>query len=461
VLAAAAFVFLLAVVLNPLRCVRFLHDDFTSRELVRFLGARWETTDNDADSWTVDWADEVRRVRIRAKGNIEFDPTETSILDVAPGGTFEAETWQDGETRYLELRGTEEGITRIWRVDDEPGDVAAIDPWLAGILPEFFRHTGFGAKTRATRILERDGVEGLFAEIDSISSGDVQASYYLAGLGPEGTHPERVARFVNHAADHMESDAALSRFLRRVVARSDFDDDAQIATVQATRRIDSDATKRNLLLQLLDEPHLTDPAFEGMLGTAADISSDHEAGRFLRAAIDVRGAGGVDDPAFRSAAETISSDAEMRRLLQAAVETQELSATGQVTVLEICAGMFSDTEKRRVLVEFAETYPVEGPVRDPFFAAVQTVGSDHEMGRVLAALLDSEELERTTLASSMDVAGKGLSSDAELSSFLRTVASSYPLDEPLRASYRGAMETLSSEHEKERAQAALDRNPPP
>lgn len=458
--AGAAILIALAVLLNTLRCA-FVHDDRTSRQIARFFGVQVETIDRDRDSWTVDWAYGNVRVRVRAKGNIEFNPEETRVLAISPGGYFEAESWEGDRHRYLKLLGTEEGVMRTWEVNEDPGEEADADRWLEGVLPEFFRHTGFGAETRAAAILEQQGVEGLFAEIDRISAGDIQASYFLAGLGPEGSHPEWVAPFVDRAAETIQNDASLSRFLRRVAVRSDFDPAAQAAVVRAAARLDSDATKRGLLLSILDQPALTDEAFEGMLTTASGITSDHEQARFLRGALETRGAGVMTDPAFLAAMETISSDAETRRLLQEAVETQDLSPAGRRAVLEAVTGMFSDTEKRRVLVAFTEAYPVEEETAGPFFKAVSSVGSDREQGRVLGALLDAEFLDRATLSMSMQVAGTGLSSDSELSSFLRSVASSYPLDEPLRASYREAMESLSSEHEKERAQAALDRNPPP
>jgi len=460
-LAGVAFLVLLALVLSPLRCSHFIHDDLVSRDLVRFLGVRWHDAERNADTWTVDWSDNDRRTRVRAKGSIEFDPEETRILAISPGGYLEVESWEGHRDLFLEIKGTRAGLERTWRVDGEEGDDAEADIWLAAALPEFFRHTGYGAEARASAILARAGVEGLFTEIDLISSDEIQARYYLAGLGPEGEHPARMARFVERAGANLESDSALARFLRRASARSDFDAAAQVAAVNAAAHIGSDSTQRRLLTVLLERPGLTDEAFAGMMASAAGISSDHDQARFLRSVIEVRGPEVLADPAFGKAAETISSDTEMRRLLQEAVETGELPVPGRLRVLETSAGITSDTEKRRLLVTFVRTYPIEAPVTGPFFTALLTVSSDHEAGRVLAALLEAEELERATLALSMETAGETLTSDTELARFLTRVARAYPLDEPLRAGYLAAMTSLSSDHERERAQEALDRNPTP
>jgi hypothetical protein len=460
-LAGVAFLVLLALVLSPFRCSHFVHDDLLSRDLVRFLGVRWHEAERNADTWTVDWSDHDRRARVRAKGSIEFDPGETRILAISPGGYLEMESREGHRDLFLEIKGTKAGLERTWRVDGEEGDDAEADIWLAAMLPEFFRHTGYGAEARASAIVAREGVEGLFAEIDLIPSEEIQARYYLAGLGPEGEHPGRLARFVKRAGANLESDSALARFLRRASARSDFDAAAQVAAVDAAAQIGSDSTKRRLLTVLLERPGLTYEAFTGMMATATGISSDHDQARFLGSVIEVRGPGVLADPAFAKAAETISSDTEMRRLLQKAVDTEDLPVPARLALLETGARITSDTEKRRLLVAFARTYAVEAPVTAPFFAALRTMGSDHEAGRVLAALLEAEELERATLVLSMDTARETLSSDTELSRFLTRVAGAYPLDEPLRAGYLAAMTSLSSDHERERAQKALDRNPTP
>jgi hypothetical protein len=55
-------------------------------------------------------------------------------------------------------------------------------------------------------------------------------------------------------------------------------------------------------------------------------------------------------------------------------------------VLDSVAAVGSDFELATLLLEFVKGRSVEGALREPFFRAVDSIGSDFERGRVLQAV---------------------------------------------------------------------------
>jgi beta-lactamase regulating signal transducer with metallopeptidase domain len=115
---------------------------------------------------------------------------------------------------------------------------------------------------------------------------------------------------------------------------------------------------------------------------AADlISSSFELGRTLDAALTT---GLQDNDGFFYAASRISSSAEKSRLLTEVLEKSELSSTRQVDFLSSAATIESNAARAAVLDAFATRYRLaEGPIRNAFLAALKTVDSNFERGRLL------------------------------------------------------------------------------
>ena len=89
-----------------------------------------------------------------------------------------------------------------------------------------------------------------------------------------------------------------------------------------------------------------------------------------------------------------------------------------------------------------------------FFDALATVGSDHEHGKVLTAVMRraemTPELARRVLESSL-----AIGSDHEQAQVLVQLASTATLGDDLRPLFQQALDNIGSEHERERVQEAL------
>jgi hypothetical protein len=115
---------------------------------------------------------------------------------------------------------------------------------------------------------------------------------------------------------------------------------------------------------------------------AADlIDSSFELGRTLDAAL---AAGLEDSDGFFYAARRISSSAEKGRLLTEVLQKSQLSPARKVDFLTSAATIESNAGCAAVLDAFSTRYRVEeGPIRNAFLAALKTVDSNFERGRLL------------------------------------------------------------------------------
>ncbi len=144
---------------------------------------------------------------------------------------------------------------------------------------------------------------------------------------------------------------------------------------------------RGRYFRALFETTRLDPAEAAAAFTlAADlINSSLELGRALDAAL---AAGLEDTEGFFLAVNAISSSAEKGRLLTDVLNKATLTPVRQVDLLTSAATIESNAGCAAVLDAFATRYQVaEGPVRNAFLAALKTVDSNFERGRLLERLV--------------------------------------------------------------------------
>ena len=112
----------------------------------------------------------------------------------------------------------------------------------------------------------------------------------------------------------------------------------------------------------------------------------------------------------------------------------------------------SNYEMASLLIKVAEIQPMNSSVRDAYFAALETVESDHEHRRVLSTLL----LHRPdpAMLSAMLESAKHLRSDYEAAEFLTSIAQLKP-EGALRDQYLQTAGRISSEYERNRALSAV------
>ena len=125
------------------------------------------------------------------------------------------------------------------------------------------------------------------------------------------------------------------------------------------------------------------------------------------------------------------------------------------SALTAAASIRSNYETSQFLQEVLRQNTVEGSVRAPFFAAVNTIDGNYERGRVLQAVVrksgTSPDTLRAVLQSARAMDGY------ELSQLLQAIASNHAITGELREAYLSAADRLGN-YEQSQVMAALVRS---
>ena len=146
-----------------------------------------------------------------------------------------------------------------------------------------------------------------------------------------------------------------------------------------------------------------------------------------------------------------TSDYTKRVYLEEAVKNGNLDAGKLQDVLKLMTdNISSDYEKSTFLINTAgASLNSRNTLWEAYFAAVGTIKSSYEHGRVLEAALKANPGNKEVLHVMLASAAK-ISSDYERANFLIRVAQVNRQDQRIRAALINAVKTISSDHERGR-----------
>ncbi|HEX8073329.1 MAG TPA: hypothetical protein VF546_25685 [Pyrinomonadaceae bacterium] len=155
------------------------------------------------------------------------------------------------------------------------------------------------------------------------------------------------------------------------------------------RQLEGDYARRVYFDELLKTASLDHAGLKKALEAVAagGIMSDYERAELLRHVAPAYVRADALVPVYFSTLDGIKSDYERRRVLTHVLRLPDLSAAARRRLLTSAAALTSDYEKATLLITAAAAagYLDDETLRLAFAAAVNTIGSDHERGRVLRA----------------------------------------------------------------------------
>ena len=325
------------------------------------------------------------RLSVDIQGDIVFLDDETGVARMPHGSHLEIYERIDGVRRRIGLQPGVDGRPEIdWEVDGRSVVFdSAAQEWLATMIPRIFRMTGLDAEQRVGRILRTDGVDALFEEVRLIGGDHVQRKYLVHLIAQAPLNTAELRQWLDVAGGEIGSDYELAETLGVFPAADLEQPEIQAAFVSAAASIGSDYEMRRTLQRLLDQDHLSAGLLEPLLASAGTIGSDYECAELL---VGIARKFPEDElpAAYYEVAASIGSDYEMRRALTE-VADRPMGEAALSIALEAATHIGSDYELAELLVRLIRRHGVSEGVRDDFEAALETIGSQHERGRVLEA----------------------------------------------------------------------------
>ena len=239
---------------------------------------------NDDDSGNISWHDDDYSMSINWEGSFSIGEKDDFIEANDDYGFLRIKTNEDGEKRLIKFEGEEGGTVFSYYKD---GKKSALDAdgrkWLKRTIGKLIE-TGFGAKDRVARILDKKGVQGVLAEVKGFDS-DMAKRFYISHLVEKAELKDKDIDRVVDVVGTMDSDFEKRLTLSHLLDEEKVSDKALPSVLKIVKKMDSDFEKRLLVTHYVSQLKLTDKSADMVVAIAETMDSDFEIRLMLTAAL--------------------------------------------------------------------------------------------------------------------------------------------------------------------------------
>ena len=427
--------------------------------------------DNQQISWSswsrngeFEWRHGPRTVFVKQLGEIGFANNDEDVLRVSTGGYLFIQESVLLDSRSLEFTCQPDGsVGRRFVVN---GEETAVDrdarAWMARMLPEILRRTGINASERATRILDRQGFEALFAEVRLLPRDTDRVRYLQEAIESGGLTADQKLRIVRdmttmfHMSDSKKS-AVLSDW-----APEYSEVELLAGFLKAGETIGASSTKARFALSLI-ELHCGSAEKMGMiLSSVKRIGSDSHKAKVLGVATDCLSRDDHFREAFFASLNSIRSDSHKSSVLRKVVEKSAgtPASSSVAPTLELANQLGSNETVESALLSGSHDVYIEDPrVSKEFYGAVDRIGSNSIRASVLSAVARQSTMGKATLLRVIESAER-LLSDSIKADVLVQIAHVASEDAEVSMRLRQAAETIGSSQAFRTVLSQLETNSP-
>jgi hypothetical protein len=350
------------------------------------LGLAEQThVDTNENEWVMNHSDNGQEFNLKIKGKPEFTEDYSDLKSLSPGGSMTIEEKTPSGSRKLEITAGADGqLQRKYSVNDAAREIDGEGKqWVAGVILNAVRQSGYDAERRVTKLFERGGATAVLEEV-ALIKGDWAKGLYLKELLKGRQLDAASAKKVVGVVAHDISSAYEKGQVLGAVGGKYLDDKGTLDEfVAAITTIDSDYERGQALARLVKDRKLTAEQLKVLVPAAAKMSSDYEKAQALVGILKASSAEAVAEPAFFDGINGISSAYERAKVLSAVLGADPSNEVLK-RVVSSAAGINSDYEKAQVLIQAAKIVK-DDDVRKALVEAAKSIKSQYERGTVLAA----------------------------------------------------------------------------
>lgn len=336
---------------------------------------------------------EIRRggcsIRLETEGEITYNAEFTDVVAISRGGYFEIYDRGAGDTHKLRIEpGDGNALVREWMVNGETRTYdAAAREWLRRTMETLDKYTDFSDGARLGAIYRERGPNGVIDEVATIESDYAKRSGVARLLKLARLDEAQVGRLIE-VTSTMSSDYDRSELLRSLLTEKLVTPALQSRYVQAAASMSSDYELDRTLQAIVEAGTLTAQSQAAVYHVAAKMSSDYERAQLMKAVAKQYGLGADTWRSFVDAASRFSSDYELRTMLTEAVKDNPKlpDATIDAVLDLVKTKVDSDYEKAEFFIAVSRMRPGTEAEQERLAKAAESISSEYEYGRVLAAL---------------------------------------------------------------------------
>lgn len=422
--------------------------DWFTEDVLSGIGTSINTDGRGYTSAT--WSDGRNRLKVRIEGDVEFNEDDRGIKSISRGGYVAIQEKRGPKKTEIEIESGRGGeLSYDYRVNGkrQPFDESARE-WLGDVLLQLMRRTGIGAESRAARIYERDGMEGLLSEVRLIEGDYVRRLYLGAALKRPDLSSAECSAIVREAGALLDSDYEKAELLLGAARHRHWDSKWAGEYVRAASTIKSDYEARRALSAIELDAQMDQEVMDALLAVAARMKSDYETAELLIALAPSCRESERLSAMYVEAAADIRSDYEARRALSKMDWRGPIPVDAVVAMCRVAGRFGSGYEAAELLLELAPYAHEDDRAVDAFMDAVIRIRSDYEKSRVLVRFASERTLREYATLAAID-ATDAISSAYEKSNALRKLVTHCRGNEKLEDAYLDAVDAIRSDYERD------------
>lgn len=375
------------------------------------------STNDKKNKGYVTLTDGDTEITLKWKGKFTLADDDSTLTSLAPKGYFRLmEIDDEGDERRIRFNVKNGKLQSRFSLNDDVRTMTARDKkWLKETLLIVLRHTGFNAEGRVARLYKRGGTKAVLSEMAHMRDFGMVA-YAKALMNTTSLSEKDINRLVK-TLSAIESDYFMRQAYSSLLESQKLSDTALITIAKAAKKIESDYEMRQLLTPMMQENKMDDPLFKMALELMETIGSDYELRQLFMAAIKSQDISddnlaqmmtlmadeiGSDYEARQmieavasqfkdapkatalaiQALDTIGSDYEARQAIQAIARHGSMTQENWINLILSAQKIGSDYECAQVMIYLMNKAPENRATNDAFEKLADTIGSDHERGKV-------------------------------------------------------------------------------
>jgi bla regulator protein BlaR1 len=402
------------------------------------------------------WNHNGDRISVKWTGPFRLSEDERDIAWVEEGARV---TISDGWlfTDRIELRGLAAGqIERsFYRSGIKQDYQAEGQTFLANAIARMIR-SGMFASDRVARFLKQGGPEAVLAEIDRLQSESnyVKRAYYSALLKQAELTPAVLNRVLERATKDITSDYDKSTLLVQILQEPSVTDEQRVTAARGARHVKSNYEQRKVLAAALSDGPVSDPLAAAVIESAASISSPYDRGLVLTELARKGGVTPKSSEAFVAAVKSMSSPYEQRKVLSALAGSPTLPEAVALDAVKAAGSINSPHDKRQTLNAYIARSDASPKVAGATLGSAATIASAHDKAEVLLEVVRKGGVTDET-APQFFAAVTTIGSSHDLSRVLQALVARPSLSEAVIDGLLRASGSISSSYERSRLLLAI------
>ncbi len=361
-------------------------------------------------------------------GKAVFSADEKRITQLSPGGFARFREHTIAFDRAVSVTPVGDGsLTYTAMIDGHtaPFD-AAMQSWLAQLLPEVLREAAINVPQRVARLRAQGGVPAVLQEISTMHSSSAKRAHYeeLIKHGPTLTSAD-AERIAEQVGTDLTSSGDLSSVLQMLPRSAVQSPGARRAVADALSKISSSGDKANTLQVLAPN---ADPDLLILLAkAAADLPSSGDKANFLIATASeylTPSSEPLRDAYFR-AVKTVQSNGDMANVLISAIPYGHASSDVAFQVIDASKGIASSGDAANVLISLSSQRVLQPGTPRATVAAIRrtlSMPSSGDRANVLTSFASNNLLSTPEVRDAFTKAALALPSEGDRANVLASAA---------------------------------------